>query len=177
VAVVGSELVVTSDRRGQASEERAPLTTLQAAAALAGGTLGMPSDVYRPSPMPDPDAMLPVDPRAAALLAGFYALVQAALTVLAAELAGERPAEIQLWPEHFDLATTISQVNYGGSPGDATRDTPYLYVGPFEPRAPGGFWNEPFGASRPLGEITGVEDALRFFREGRAASGHTARAR
>jgi hypothetical protein len=171
LAVVGTELVVRDDRRGRASEVRAPITTLRAAAALAGGTVGMPAEVYRPSPMPDPDAELPIDPAAAELLARFYALVQAALTVLSAELAAEGPADIQLWPEHFDLATTISQVNYGGSPGDATHDTPYLYVGPFEPPAPGGFWNESFGASRPLDEVTGVDAAVDFFRAGRAARG------
>jgi hypothetical protein len=169
LAVVGTELVRRDDLGGEATERRVPITSLRAAAGLAGGTVGMPSDAYRPSPLPDPDAELAIDPRAAALMAGFYALVQAALVVLAAELAPEGPSEIQLWPEHFDVATTISQVNYGGSPGDADHDEPYLYVGPFEPPSRGGFWNEPFGASLPWGEIAGVDDALRFFHEGRAA--------
>jgi hypothetical protein len=168
VAVVGTELAVRDDRQGEATERRVPITNLRAAAGLTGGPVGMSPDVYRPSPMPDPDGDLALDPGATALVADFYALVQAALTVFAAELAGEGPSESQLWPEHFDLATTISEVNYGGSPGDAGHDEPYLYVGPFEPPAPGGFWNEPFGASRPFGEITGVDEAVRFFREGRA---------
>jgi hypothetical protein len=168
LAVVGTELVARDDRQGQATESRTPITTLRSAAALAGGTLGMPSDVYRPSPVPDPDAALGVDPGTATLLAQFYALVQAALTLFAGELAAESPSEIQLWPEHFDMATTISRVNYGGSPGDADHDMPYLYVGPFTPLAPNGFWNEPFGASRPLDDIASVDDALSFFREGRA---------
>ena len=169
LAVVGTELVLRDDLRGEATDRRVPITNLRAAASLAGGPVGMPSDAYRPSPLPDPDADLVVDPGAAALLADFYALVQAALTVFAAELAGEGPSEIQLWPEHFDLATTISKVNFGGSPGDADHDEPYLYVGPLEPPTRGGFWNEPFGASRPWGEIAGVDDAVRFFREGRVA--------
>jgi hypothetical protein len=172
LAVVGTELVVRDDVRGQATERRVPITNLRAAAGLTGGPVGMPSDAYRPSPLPDPDGELAVDSRAAALFADFYALVQAALTVFAAELAGEGPSEIQLWPEHFDLATMISEVNYGGSPGDAAHDEPYLYVGPFEPPPRGGFWNEPFGASRPWAEIAGVDDAIRFFREGRAARRH-----
>jgi hypothetical protein len=169
VAVVGTELVVRDDVRGEATERRVPITNLRAACCLAGGHLGMPSDAYRSSPTPDPDAELAVDPAAAALFADFYALVQAALTVLAAELVEESPSEIQLWPEHFDVATTISTVNYGGSPGDGDHDRPYLYVGPFEPPPRGGFWNEPFGASRDWSEIDGVDGAVRFFREGRAA--------
>jgi hypothetical protein len=169
VAVVGTDLVRRDDLRGEETERRIPITSLRAAADLTGGPVGMPSDAYRPSPLPDPEAELEVDPGAAALLAGFYALVQAALTVFTAELAPEGPSDIQLWPEHFDIATAISQVNYGGSPGDADHDEPYLYVGPFEPPPRGGFWNESFGASQPWGEIAGVDDALRFFREGRAA--------
>jgi len=172
LAVVGTELVVRDDRQGEATERRVPITNLRGAADLTGGPVGMPSAVYRPSPMPDPGSDLAVDPAAAALIADFYALVQAALTVFAAELAGEGPSESQLWPEHFDLASIISEVNYGGSPGDAGHDEPYLYVGPFEPPPRGGFWNEPFGASRPWGEIAGVDDAVKFFREGRAARRH-----
>ena len=76
---------------------------------------------------------------------------------------------VQLWPEHFDLATTVSGVNYGGSPGDAGHPTPYLYVGPYTPPTPdGGFWNEPFGASVDLAAVGSPADALAFFREGRA---------
>jgi hypothetical protein len=169
VAVVGTELLVRDDVGGEAAELRVPITSLRAAGGLAGGPLGMPSDAYRPSPMPDPDGDLAVDPGVASLFANFLARVQAALTVFAAELVAEGPSEIQLWPEHFDLAATISEVTYGGSPGDAEHDRPYLYVGPFEPPPRGGFWNEPFGASRDWLEIDGVEGALRFFREGLAA--------
>ena len=167
LAVVGSELVVRDDRQGRAAERRLPITNLRAAGELAGGPLGMASDAYRPSPLPDPEGELPLDASAAAAFADFFA-VQAALTVLATELVADGPSEIQLWPEHFDLATTISEVNYGGSPGDVGHDRPYLYVGPFEPPPHGGFWNEPFGASRQWDELGGVDDALDFFREGRA---------
>ena len=169
LAVVGTELVVRDDFQGEAAERRVPITSLRAAGSLTGGPVGMSSDAYQPSPMPDPDGELAVDPGAAALFADFYALVQAALTVFAAELVGEGPSEIQLWPEHFDLAATISEVDYGGSPGDAGHDRPYLYVGPLEAPPRGGFWNEPFGASREWGEIDGVDDAVGFLREGRAA--------
>ena len=169
VAVVGTELLVHDDVRGEAGELRVPITSLRAAGGLAGGPLGMPSDAYLPSPMPDPDRNLAVDPRAAVLFADFFARVQAALTVFAAGLVAEGPSEIQLWPEHFDLAATISEVNYGGSPGDAEHDRPYLYVGPFKPPPRGRFWNKPFGASRDWSDVDGVDGVLGFFREGLAA--------
>jgi hypothetical protein len=69
-------------------------------------------------------------------------------------------------------AATISEVNYGGSPGGAEHDRTYPYVGPFEPPPRGGFWNERFGASRDWREIDRVHDVQRFVREGLAASRH-----
>lgn len=70
-----------------------------------------------------------------------------------------------LWPEHFDVAVTLDQVNVGVSPGDGYLGEPYAYVGPWTPRA-GSFWNAPFGAARPLAELPGraLDD---FFAEGR----------
>jgi hypothetical protein len=82
---------------------------------------------------------------------------------------------VQLWPEHFDAATTIAEVNYGVSPGDDAHPLPYLYVGPWSPPSPdGAFWNESFGASRNVDARTTVDDALAFFHEGRrrAAEAH-----
>jgi hypothetical protein len=35
-----------------------------------------------------------------------------------------------LWPEHFDVAATDDDVNYGVSTGDDYHPTPYAYVGP-----------------------------------------------
>jgi hypothetical protein len=74
-----------------------------------------------------------------------------------------------LWPEHFDVALTIDEVNYGVSLGDGFLDYPYAYVGPWKPHS-GDFWNAPFGAARPLST---VEDALAFFQEGRRQSSAT----
>jgi hypothetical protein len=50
---------------------------------------------------------------------------------------------------------------------------PYPYVGPpgaSLPASPGGFWNAPFGATETWAEITAVDDAVDFFRQGRAAA-------
>ncbi|MEY9933613.1 hypothetical protein ABH926_008269 [Catenulispora sp. GP43] len=69
-----------------------------------------------------------------------------------------------LWPEHFDVAVTMDEVNYGVSLGDTFLDEPYMYVGPFKPRT-GPFWNAPFGAAQPLAAT--VEGIAEFFAEGK----------
>ncbi len=74
-------------------------------------------------------------------------------------------AERVLWPEHFDLGITVDKVNYGLSPGDSYLQVPYAYVGPWEPDDfHGSYWNAPFGAARPLTEVT---DLRAFYEEGR----------
>ncbi len=75
-----------------------------------------------------------------------------------------------LWPEHFDVAATEDEVNYGVSAGDDDHPTPYAYVGPWAQRT-GPFWNAPFGALCPLEPAHDV-DALTshiadFFQRGR----------
>ncbi len=75
-------------------------------------------------------------------------------------------AEQALWPEHFDLAITLDEVNYGVSPGDSFLGFPYAYVGPWSPGdLSGPFWNAPFGAARVLSEMA---DLRAFFAEGQA---------
>jgi hypothetical protein len=76
-----------------------------------------------------------------------------------------------LWPEHFDLAGTIDEVNYGVSPGDDTHPGPYAYVGPRTPRT-GEFWNAPFGALRPRDAVNTVAALLEFFETGRERAAH-----
>ena len=162
--VDGTELVDRDDR----GERRAGLTTLRAAAAFVGIEAGAPADVYRPVTPLDLDAPLTVGGATVARIADWFGLVERALTRLSDDLADEEPSTIQLWPEHFDIATTISRVNYGGSPGDDGHSRPYLYVGPWDLPAPeGSFWNEPFGASMPAEVVRSDDDALAFFRKGR----------
>jgi hypothetical protein len=169
VAVAGGELVVVDDRGAR----RAPITTLRAAGELAEVEPGAPADVYTPSTPLALDAPLVVDGAAAAEIARLFAVVGEALDSLRAEAgAGGADAgaegEAQLWPEHFDLALVLDEVNYGGSPGDEQHPRPYLYVGPWQPPDPdGGFWNEPFGASTGFSPSTGTDDVAAFFAEGR----------
>jgi len=172
IRVDGRELVI--EERGDDGahfERREPISTLRAAGALIGMEPGAPSHVYTPSTALDLDAELTIDPLAAERLARFFVTVEHALDALRADIDGGHATPdhaITLWPEHFDLATSIDEVNYGGSPADADHAEPYLYVGPWTPPpVDGGFWNEPFGASRPDAATVTAAEALAFFREGR----------
>ena len=68
-----------------------------------------------------------------------------------------------LWPEHFDVAVTEDEVNYGVSPGDDFHPLPYAYVGPWTSRI-GVFWNAPFGAFATLDPSHDVDRARRRHR-------------
>jgi hypothetical protein len=85
---------------------------------------------------------------------------------------GFEVATIQLWPEHFDAATTVTVpsgqgVNLGFSPGDGFESEPYLYVGPWGDERPGDptFWNAPFGATRRRSETRGSANTAEFCRQ------------
>ncbi len=165
LAVDGTDLVRSDDR----GSERTPLTTVADAARLAEIDAGAPAEVFTPTTPLDPSARLAIDPAAAAHLARWWGLVDDALAAFRAEHAADEPTETQLWPEHFDIAATVREVNYGGSPGDAAHPLPYLYIGPWSPPAPDGrFWNAPFGALVPAHEVPTVEAALALFEQGRA---------
>ena len=168
--VVGTELIVRDDDlAGGTIEDRAPITTLAAAGALVDVVPGMPADMYTPAPLPAVDEELVVDPEAAAFLAELTAIGSAALVILCAHFVHDEPVEVQLWPEHFDLATSFAEVNCGLSPGDAGHPWPYFYLGPWSPPPVGGFWNEPFGASLEVQEVPTVDEVLTFFGTGRGS--------
>ena len=171
--VDGVDLVVADDGR----ERRTPLTTVGAAAEQLGIEAGAPAEVYTASTPLDLDRLLDLDTAAAATLARFFATADAALgsflgddrskRATGSAASADQSPQVQLWPEHFDLATTLGEVNYGGSPGDAEHPLPYLYVGPWSPpTSTDPYWNEPFGASMSLAADATAEVALAFFREG-----------
>ncbi len=129
-------------------------------------------------PVGDPDAPLDLDPAASAELIAWLGRAWPVLDALSAGLAaGTRTSTIQLWPEHFDAAATLSgdggtSVNLGFSAGDTAVAAPYLYVGPFGAARPGdpGFWNAAFGATRTRAEVLAGDDpegsCRAFFGEG-----------
>jgi hypothetical protein len=160
IRVDGVELVV-EDGNG---ERRAALTTIEAAADLVGVEPGAP-DVYTAVMPLDPSRPLDIDPEAAHVIATWLGLVDEALARFSTDHATESPTTAQLWPEHFDLAISIGDANYGGAPPDNDVSAPYLYVGPWKARS-GAFWNEPFGASLRRTDDMTVDDAIAFFDEG-----------
>ena len=158
VAVHGTELVW--------GDSGAPLTgTVGALAAATGLDVGPPDGVYQIVEPLTADTVLDVDPDAAELVhrslyAGGFALKSA--------LPEQHPV---LWPEHFDVAVTEDEVNYGVSPGDDFHPLPYAYVGPWTSRI-GDFWNAPFGAFQSLDPSHDVDqlaaDVTDFFERGRS---------
>jgi hypothetical protein len=165
VALSGSDIVVHDG----AEVRRARLTTVRAAAEFAGVEPGFPWTKHPPGTPFAPDEPLTVDPQAAAQLADWFALADKALAGLAAEIAPAEGLTAQIFPEHFDLAITVDQVNYGASPGDAQIPVPYLYVGPHEgPPANDDYWNAAFGAFLTTADVASYDDALAFLCAGRA---------
>lgn len=159
--VDGDQLVVLDGD----NESWHPLTTLADAAQAAGADLGAPGKVFTPETELVPDAPLTLDPASVRRMADWYQLTSDALEALRRTNSERKPTIVQLWPEHFDLATSMAEVNFGGSPGDGHIAEPYLYVGPWSPLE-GDFWNESFGATRLSSDIDGPEDAFGFFTEG-----------
>lgn len=157
VRVEGAELVWDGGRAPLAGTYRA----LAAAAGIADP--GVPGS-YSDTSGVDLDEEVAVDPAAAAGVADWFARGDAGLRAFAPDV------EPVLWPEHFDLAVTVDEVNYGISPGDGGHAAPYAYVGPWTPRE-GGFWNASFGALRPAAELPDAEAVAAFFEEGRTAAG------
>lgn len=135
--------------------------TLRGLAATAGVDAGAPEGLYSGSSGVDLDEPLTLDPAAAQLLEDWFARGDAGLRAFAPDTA---PV---LWPEHFDLAISLDEVNYGVSPGDAEYARPYAYVGPWTPRE-GEFWNASFGATRGAADLPDAAAVTAFFAEGRS---------
>ncbi len=152
-AVSGTELITATDRF--------PLGgSVNDLARRAGITPRALRDVYTGGPEFSVDEPTEVTPWAAAVLLRAFTDGDAALRLLDP---GQVPT---LWPEHFDIGISLAEVNYGVSPGDAAIGEPYAYVGPWRVPA-GAFWNESFGAARPLSQLAAPQAILEFFLEGR----------
>jgi hypothetical protein len=166
--VTGHLLVRVSGRQPAVHE----IETLGAAAEFAGVEPGVPGGLFEATTDGDPARRLAIDHDAAHVLAEWYGFVMSVLAQLRVDFASSAPALVQLWPEHFDLATDLGapRANYGASPGDAEHPEPYLYAGPWDTAGldrSDAYWNEPFGASLPYAAIVDAADqrkaALDFF--------------
>jgi hypothetical protein len=151
------------ERAGQV--RRHQLTTLTAAAAFVGVPLGAPP-VFNATTAIAPDAPLVVDRDGALAVADWYALAAALLHDLRAAHETVSSTDLQIWPEHFDLACELgdesagNRANFGASPGDAGIPEPYLYVGPFDPaRRVGALGTHGFGAALTYSELRSTGEA------------------
>jgi hypothetical protein len=156
----GSRIVVRGDRLiresgdepGDEPVDVMVITTVRAACAFLDVEPSADPGVGHDLPPYAPDAVLDVDPVASVALGEWYAFGQRVLDDLAAHPGYGTVSDVQLWPEHFDLAVVVEassgpSVNVGFSPGDDFHALPYVYVGPHDPSAiTGDFWNAPFGA-------------------------------
>ena len=139
--------------------------TPRAIGAELGVAAGRPDGLYEDGSGVDPDETLVVDPVHADLILGALALGHDALVAFAA---GESPV---LWPEHFDVAIRVHEMNFGVSPGDGFIAEPYAYVGVASPPAGDRFWNAQFGAAAPLRDLPDAPAVSGFFAEGRERAG------
>jgi hypothetical protein len=154
--VEGDELLTRSARVPLAGR------TYTEVAAEAGIEAGEPAGVYHGGPGIEPGEPITLAADALKTLFQAFADGDRALREFAPDVT---PV---LWPEHFDVAIAVDEVNYGVSPGDGYLGEPYAYVGPHQPRQ-GEFWNAPFGAARPLRELTGAPAIAAFFTASRYA--------
>lgn len=152
--VEGVELICADQRLALSG------ATCAALGRAVGVLAGVPEGLYHDHSDVRTDVVLAADPEAARWIADCFAAGERAMGRLAPD---EQPV---LWPEHFDLAITAGGVGYGVSPGDSYHAEPYAYVTPATARSDE-FWSAPFGALRPMRELTGVEALLDFFTEGR----------
>jgi hypothetical protein len=127
-------------------------------------------------PVGEIDTPLHLLPAELAVITDWFGLGWRVLDTVLSELpAASEPATIQLWPEHFDVGTSVAfesdeRVNLGFSAGDASSSEPYAYVGPWGTERPGdgSYWNAPYGASLSRSRAKGEEDAAAFIQTGLA---------
>jgi|ERR1700722_3295053 len=155
--LVDGSLVAGADGVTAAISGRTP----RAIGADLGVAIGRPEGLYADGSGVDPDETLALDPGQAGVIMGALERGHDALVAFAAD---ESPV---LWPEHFDVAIRVADVNFGVSPGDGFSAEPYAYVGVAAAPAGDGFWNAPFGAAVPLRELPDAAAVAVFFAEGR----------
>ncbi len=144
------------------TEREVALDTLGRIGETIGVVPGAPTELFHPTTELRADHRLAVDRDAAGIIARCFAFGENVLEELRRRNRRAAPTILQIWPEHFDLACSFGEVNYGISPGDEQHRAPYLYVGPWAPVAGDG-WNEPWGASLAWTEDLAEAEALAFF--------------
>jgi hypothetical protein len=176
VRVKGVELIVEQGSAVTGS----PLTTIAQAAKSAGIEYRVNwFDGFRdPPPAMDPTVELAVSPDTSLALGGWLAFSWELLERLRREADDSAaPSTVQLWPEHFDAAVEIGDVDrgkraaFGASHGDAFSRYPYLYVSPWvKAGLDNRYWNAPFGSLLDHPTLSSAQDPLEtswaFFQRG-----------
>lgn len=168
--VVRTAGVTLVRERGAAAKTMAiPGATLRQLAAFAGTDVDRPFSVGHDTiEVGDPDVPIELDAASMRVLARWYAFGWSALdTVVSTLPPSAEPTTTQIWPEHFDAATTVRtlsgvEVNLGFVPGDGYETEPYVYVGPPDGVRGGApaFWNAPFGAVLRFAALESAGDPL-----------------
>lgn len=176
VARVEDDLLVHEEEGNTATRT---ITTVRDAAAFFGRDYEVEwfEDFHDPLEPIDPDRPLEVDAEGARILASWFAFGFDLLERFSAH--GPDSTEIQLWPEHFDVAIEMGdeeagrRASYGASPGDEDHPEPYIYVsawGEIDRANP--YWNDKAfnGASLSYAELAEadnpVETGLEFLLAG-----------
>ncbi len=128
-------------------------------------------DFHDPLQPMDPDQQLVVDDDAARAMGHWFEFGTQVLERLRSRGSPEDDiSEIQLWPEHFDVATEMGsqekgqRASYGASPGDPTHAAPYIYVAAWEEvDRSNPYWNSSSfnGASLGHDRLADSDDPLR----------------
>ncbi len=175
VRVEGARIVI---QRGD-TVESAPITSISAAAAFVGVS---PTTVAAESDSPelgDIDADLGVSEATGRFLGDWFGFSWAVIEELRLTEGAVDVEHTQLWPGHFDAAIAMGDAEAGGratfgmSPGDASHDEPYIYVGAWgDVDRSDSYWNETTfnGASLTYSDLQAADDeyaaALDFVRGG-----------
>ncbi len=170
VRVAGETLIVQVAGRVQHGR----LTTLADAAEFIG------FDLTRHD-LAGADQPLEVDAESSSFLGDWFGFAASVLQQLRAEAPDGKDSQVQLWPEHFDMAVELGsqqegrRAAYGLSPGDDAHAQPYVYVTPWEGVPDNELWNARGfrGAELTYGELLEADDqreaVLSFLRARRDA--------
>lgn len=128
------------------------ITTIRAAAEFfgVGYVVEWFGDFHDPPQPVDPDVDLRIEEPAALTIGEWFSFGTEVLERLRSHGTDDDDvSEVQLWPEHFDLATELGsqdrgeRASFGASPGDGANREPYFYVAPWgEIDRSSDFWNE-----------------------------------
>jgi hypothetical protein len=155
VARVDGDLLVHEQAGNLATQS---ITSVRAATEFFGNRYEVDwfADFHDPLHPVDPDLELEVDEAAARALGDWFGFGAEVLDRLRAQaLEDDYVGEVQLWPEHFDVAAELGREDrgqraaFGASPGDGAHPDPYFYVSPWaEVDNSNPYWNdESFGGA------------------------------